>query len=82
MKKKLTLVVDEEVIERAKRLAKYRDASVSEIVEQYLIRETKDEIWTPPKGSLLSSLTGSVPQSDKDLSDDERREIALREKHS
>lgn len=55
MKKKLTLVVDEEVIERAKRLAKYRESSVSEIVEQYFIHETKHESWTPPKGSILSS---------------------------
>ncbi len=82
MKKKLTLVVDEEVIERAKRLAKYRDASVSEMVEQYLIDETKDEAWTPPKGSLLSTLTGSVPHVVSNQSDDERLEKAIRDKHS
>lgn len=82
MKKKLTLVVDEEVIERAKRLAKYRDASVSEMVEQYLIRETEDETWTPPKGSVLSALTGSVPHNASGLSDDERLEMTIREKHT
>lgn len=82
MKKKLTLVIDDEVIERAKRFAKSKDLSVSEIVENYLIHETRDQVWSPPAGSVLSRITGAVSQEDPELSDDERREKALRNKHA
>tara|TARA_R100001143_G_scaffold63593_1_gene73129 strand:+ start:37746 stop:37994 length:249 start_codon:yes stop_codon:yes gene_type:complete len=82
MKKKLTLVIDDEVIESAKRFAKSKDLSVSEIVENYLIQETRDQVWSPPAGSVLSRLTGAVSQDDPELSDDERLEKALREKHA
>lgn len=82
MKKKLTLVIEDEVIERAKRYAKSRELSVSEIVENYLIHETRNQAWSPPAGSALSRLTGAVTPDDPELSDDERREKALRDKHA
>ncbi len=82
MKKKLTLVIDVEVIERAKRYARSQELSVSEIVENYLIHETSDQVWSPPAGSVLSKLTGAVAPDDPELSDDQRREKALRDKHA
>ncbi len=82
MKKKLTLVIEDEVIERAKRYARSRELSVSEIVENYLIHETRDQVWSPPAGSILSRLTGAVTPDDPERSDDERREKALRDKHA
>jgi hypothetical protein len=42
---------------------------------------TKDGTWTPPKGSIISSLIGSVKQQDSTQSEDERRESVIREKH-
>jgi hypothetical protein len=81
MKKKLTLAIDDEVIERAKRLAKNRSVSVSEMVEQYLIQETKDESWSPPVGSLLSKITGRVNSTIHSISDEDRLETLLRKKH-
>lgn len=61
MKKKLTLTIDEEVTEQAKRLAKRENTSVSEIVEQYLVERTSDESnWSPEKNSITASLLGSA----------------------
>jgi predicted CopG family antitoxin len=61
MKKKLTLTIDEEVTEQAKRLAKRENTSVSEIVEQYLVKRTSDDLdWKPEKNSITASLLGSV----------------------
>lgn len=82
MKKKLTLVIDDEVIEKAKRFARSQDLSVSEIVENYLIQETRDQVWSPPAGSVLSKLTGAIAPDNTELSDDERLEKALRNKHA
>lgn len=82
MKKKLTLVIDDEVIERAKRYARSQELSVSEIVENYLIHKTSDQTWSPPAGSVLSKLIGAVAPDDPVLSDDERLEKALRDKHA
>jgi len=81
MKKKLTLVVDEAVIDRAKRHALANDTSVSELVETYLIETTTDEAWSPPPGTALARITGVV-QGASLLDDEAQREGWLRDKHA
>lgn len=82
MKKKLTLVVDETVIDRAKRHALVNDTSVSELVERYLVETTSDEAWSPPPGTALARITGVVMPGESPLSDDALRERWLRDKHA
>lgn len=82
MKKKFTLVIDDAVIERAKRHARAMDVSVSDLVEAYLLEQTQDQSWAPPAGSIMARITGAVSSENKDLSDDDRREQALREKYA
>ena len=59
---KLTLSVDESVIVRAKRYAKSRGASVSQLVEAYL-----DLLSAPPKSRaktpVLRALRGTLKQA-------------------
>jgi len=81
MKKKLTLVIDESVIERAKRRARSLDTTVSDMVEGYLVEQTSHETWEPPTGSVLTRLLGSAPRVASDGNIDEIREKALRSKH-
>jgi len=81
MKKKLTLVIDDEVIDRAKRLARSRGESLSELVETYLADQTEGEDWTPPPKSVLARLTGALMTDASGRSDDDRLEQALREKY-
>ena len=84
MKKKLTLVVDETVIDRAKRHAVAHETSVSELVEQYLVEATADEAWSPPPHTALARITGAVMPTDDQppLGDALERERWLREKHA
>lgn len=83
MKKKLTLVVDEAVIDRAKRHAQAHETSVSELVEQYFVETTADEAWSPPLGTALARITGVVMHADgSHLGDAAERERWLREKHA
>jgi len=83
MKKKLTLVVDEAIIDRAKRHALANETSVSELVEQYLVETTADEAWSPPSGTALARITGVVNHEDgPHLGDGVERERWLREKHA
>jgi len=62
---KLTLSVDESVIERAKRYAKRRGSSVSQLVEEYL-----DFLSKPPKSPaetpILRALRGTLKHADID----------------
>ena len=81
MKKKLTLVIDDKVIERAKRHARAQNTSVSDMVESYLAEQTREEAWSPPAGSVLARLTGAVTPDTTSANDDERLERALREKY-
>ena len=66
MDKKLTLSLDQEVIEKAKRFAKKNRTSLSKMIEVYFNAlttfEDHDEIQPTP---LVESLTGVI-----DLSDD------------
>jgi hypothetical protein len=82
MKKKLTLVIDASVIERAKRHAKNIDTTVSDMVEGYLVDQTSREEWEPPVGSVLSRLLGSAPHIDTENNIDDVREKELRKKHA
>ena len=82
MKKKLTLVIDESVIERAKRHARSLETTVSDMVEGYLIDQTSQENWEAPAGSVLARLLGSAPNINPDDSIDEIRESEIRKKHA
>lgn len=61
---KLTLSVDEEVVERAKRFARKRGTSVSHLVERYL-----DLLARPPKSGddtpVLQQLRGILRKGDR-----------------
>jgi predicted CopG family antitoxin len=84
MKKKLTLTIDSEVTERAKRLAKRENTSVSEIVESYLAERTEEETeWAPDPVSNTAALLGSVtlPEVVRDLDYKKLKERAIRNKY-
>lgn len=81
MQAKLTLRLDDRLIRRAKRLAKDRNKSVSEMVASFFEaledREPPTEVSLPP---LTAKLLGSLRTGDSDLDvDDYRRH--LDEKH-
>jgi len=62
---KLTLSVDDSVVERAKRYAKTRGVSISELVEAYLdlvSRRRGVTAETPVLRSLRGTLTGANPE--------------------
>jgi hypothetical protein len=57
MSKKLTLRLDEDVIERAKEYASQRDTSVSQLVEDYFARLTNRRTSGEEEASFPSQLT-------------------------
>jgi hypothetical protein len=63
MKKKLTLVIDDAVTARAKRLAQAEGTTVSEIVETYLKERTanQERPWVPEPGSWIENILGVLP---------------------
>ncbi|MEX2395955.1 MAG: DUF6364 family protein, partial [Balneolales bacterium] len=70
MKTKLTLTIDETIKKRAKKMAKRRGMSVSEMVEQYLENNIDEDYeWQPQPGSWVDQLLGSsqLPEKYKDL---------------
>ncbi len=81
MNTKLTLSVDKEVIERAKRYSKARKISLSKLVESYLLsvtsKKNQDDEITP----LVKSLSGVI-KLDEDF--DYKKEYAdyLTEKYN
>lgn len=56
MKEKLTLTIEKETKERAKKHARHMGKSVSEIVEEYLNEISSSQTWTPPEDSEVSRL--------------------------
>jgi Ribbon-helix-helix protein, copG family. len=69
MKSKLTLRLDEDLKERAKRLAKKRGMSVSRLVEDYfrlLLHEQEGD--RSPEGPDLSDVSGKRPTPEETLS--------------
>jgi hypothetical protein len=89
MSKKLTLRLDEDVIERAKRYADERGTSVSQLVEQYFVLLTEEETdregtgdeeenWRNDLSPFTRRLLNRAPSSDVDEEDYYRY---LEEKH-
>jgi hypothetical protein len=81
MKKKLTLVLDDAVIDQAKRVARSRGITLSDMVETYLADQSQQEGWVPPAGSILARLTGAVASDPSGETDERRLERALLEKY-
>jgi len=78
---KLTLTIEKSVIQKAKRYAKEKERSLSDIIENYLKAITEDEIGeeieiTP----LVKSLKGSF-KAPKDFNYKEELTKALSEKY-
>jgi len=78
---KLTLTIDKSVIQKAKKYAKEKERSLSDIIENYLKAITEDEIGeeieiTP----LVKSLKGSF-KAPKDFNYKEELSKALSEKY-
>jgi hypothetical protein len=77
MNTKLTLSIDQKIIERSKAYAKNTGRSLSELVEKYLASLTSSQDSTP---SMLKSIVG-VASLPKDFDEKAAREKAIREKH-
>ena len=81
MNKKLTLTIQQEVIEKAKKYAKEKGRSLSDLVENYFRSITiNEQPIHKQKGSIASSLIGSVKEPENF---DYKKELekALAEKH-
>lgn len=83
MQTKLTLTVDDEVIESAKEYAKRNKRSLSNIVEEYLksLSESKSSNRNLKLSNLVRELKGSVKDPDPTKSYKELLTDALIEKH-
>lgn len=82
MKKKLTLVVEEETVKKAKTYAKANKTSVSEVVEKYLAHITEEEPQRAlTEGSVVDKMTNLLEVPDG-FDPDKSREDYLKEKHS
>ena len=66
MSTKLTLNVDEQIIEEAKQYAKERRTSLSKLIENYLLSLTKKSSESSRISPLVKSLTGVISLQDKD----------------
>ncbi len=84
MKKKLTLVIDDEVTSRAKRLAQAEGTSVSELVEAYLKERTAgmERPYKPKPGSWMEKIVGIIPPDPDGITDTKLlKERALKAKY-
>ena len=83
MSTKLTLTVDENVIESAKEYAKRNKRSLSNIIEEYLksLTDTKESRKKPKLSKLVKELKGSVKDPNPNKSYKELLTDALIEKH-
>ena len=60
MNTKLTLTIEQAVVEKAKRYARKKERSLSDLIENYLKALTKETAKTPEKTSpIVQSLRGS-----------------------
>ena len=65
MNTKLTLTIEDHIIERAKRYAKSRGRSLSDIIQTYLEALTNDQVDSPKgKTPIVKALRGSFKQKD------------------
>lgn len=60
MDTKLTLKLDQEVIEKAKRFAQGQQTSLSQLIENYLLNLTREEDSPLPISPLVKSLSGII----------------------
>ena len=77
MNTKLTLVIEQEIIQKAKEYAKQKNRSLSNIIENYLKSLTKEETTKQTKISpLVKSLRGSFKlPKDFNYKEDIRKEL-------
>ena len=84
MTKKLTLTIDEDVIEKAKRYAKGTQRSLSEMIQKYLesldAPEDNEEL-SPKREKLLKMIPKDIPQYTDEELDNLRRDY-LEKKYS
>jgi ribosome recycling factor len=66
MNTKLTLNLDKNIIKSAKEYAKNRKVSLSQLIENYLNSLTKKEDKDIKVSPLVESLTGVIPNENKD----------------
>ncbi len=66
MSTKLTLNIDENVIEKAKSYAKSNSVSLSKLIENYLLSLTKQKTEKIKVSSLVESLTGVISLESND----------------
>ena len=64
MNTKLTLNIDDNVIEQAKSYAKSHRVSLSKLIENYLLSLTKSGKEKPDVSPLVESLTGVISAKD------------------
>lgn len=71
MKEKLTLTIEKNIKDQAKKFARRQGMSVSAIVEKYLksLSETEDD-WKPKEGSIVSEIFGSISNKNNREYDD------------
>ena len=83
MSTKLTLTVDENVIESAKEYARRHQRSLSNIIEEYLksLTSENEDQKKPKLSQLVKELKGSVKDPDPNKSYKEILTDALIEKH-
>ena len=60
MDTKLTLKLNQEVIEKAKRFARDQQTSLSQLIENYLLNLTREEGSGIPVSPLVKSLSGII----------------------
>jgi hypothetical protein len=70
MNTKLTLNIDQNVIEEAKFYAKNNSISLSKLIENYLLSLTKKESNTTKISPLVESLTGVISLESTDYKKD------------
>lgn len=81
MTTKLTLTIEKEVIERAKRYAKSTGRSLSELIEAYLESIVQEDNGGQRMSKKLKGLVGSV-KLPKDFDEDRELQECFKGKHS
>lgn len=82
-KKTLNLTIEEGIKERAKRIAKKRGISVSQLFEETIVQQEDPEEFKPKPGSGIEQLMTAIPDSQK-LDDYDYKKLkkeALRKKY-
>ncbi|SHG06102.1 hypothetical protein SAMN05444483_104273 [Salegentibacter echinorum] len=84
MNTKLTLTIEQEIIKRAKKYAKDKNRSLSDIIENYLKVLTKEEQKVKAKklNPIVKSLKGSFKMPKTDMEYKKELRNRLEEKYS